>query len=121
MRSRNLLSSFGHAFRGLHYVLRTQRNARIHLAVAIAVLAVGISLKLSWLELAIVGLAIALVFFAELLNTVTETVIDLITYEHHPLAKIAKDVAAGAVLWAAIGSVIIGVLVIGPHILQILK
>lgn len=121
MRSRNLLSSFGHAFEGLHYTLRTQRNARVHLGVAMLVLAAAILLGLSWLEIAIISLAIALVFFAELVNTVTETVVDLITYDHHPLAKTAKDVAAGAVLWTAVGSVIIGILIMGPRIIRLLN
>lgn len=121
MRSRTLLSSFGHAFQGLRYALRTQRNARIHLTAGIVVFGAGALLGLDWLELAIITLSIALVFLAELLNTVTETVVDLVTNEHHPLAKTAKDVAAGAVFWAAIGSVIVGLLIIGPHLLRLLR
>ncbi|MBI4320661.1 MAG: diacylglycerol kinase family protein [Chloroflexi bacterium] len=121
MRSRSLGDSFAHALEGLRYSLDTQRNARVHLAVGAVTLLGSVALGLSALELAIVVLAIAVVFFAELLNTVVETVVDLNTNEIHPLAKIAKDVAAGAVLWTAVGSVAIGLLVIGPHVVALFR
>ncbi len=119
VRSRNITESFGHAIAGLRYTLATQRNARVHLAAAVAAFLVSVALGLSPVELAIVGLAVAVVVFAELLNTVVEAVVDLSCVEIHPLARVAKDVAAGAVLWSAICSVIIGVLILGPYVLRL--
>lgn len=112
----NLVNSFRHAFEGLGYVLRTERNARVHLAVALVVVALSAWLGLSALEWALIVAAIALVFAGEMLNTVIELLVDLITREEHPLAKYAKDAAAGAILLAALASIAIGLLVLGPHL-----
>lgn len=117
MRSANLWRSFGYAFAGLGYVLRTQRNFRIHLAVAGLAVAVGLYLGLGWLEWAVVIICIALVLIGEMVNTVIEAIVGLASPAYHPLAKIAKDVAAGAVLLTALASVIVGLLVLGPHLL----
>ncbi|MER3514049.1 MAG: diacylglycerol kinase [Chloroflexota bacterium] len=114
MRSRNRLASFRYAFAGLAYVLRTQRNMWIHAVIAVGVVALG--LWLSLVEWALLVLTIALVFTAETANTIVETTIDLITQEHHPLAKVAKDVAAGAVLLSAMAAVVIGLLILGPRL-----
>jgi diacylglycerol kinase (ATP) len=110
----NLLTSFKYAFGGVWHVLRTQRNARIHLLVALVVIALGLWLGLSRTEWAIIVLTIGLVLAAESFNTVAEAAVDLATAEFHPLAKIAKDVAAGAVLLTAITAVIVGLLILGP-------
>ncbi len=110
----NLLTSFKYAFSGVWHVLRTQRNARIHLSVALVVIALGLWLGLSRTEWAIIALTIGLVLAAESFNTVAEAAVDLATAEYHPLAKIAKDVAAGAVLLTAVTAVIVGLLVLGP-------
>jgi diacylglycerol kinase len=118
MQSANLLDSFRHAFAGLGYTLRTQRNARIHLLVAVAVVALGLWLGLSRWEWVAIVLTIGFVFVAELFNTVIEAVVDLASPEIHPLARVAKDVAAGAVLLAAILSVVIGLLILGPHVVE---
>ncbi|MFQ6057380.1 MAG: diacylglycerol kinase family protein [Anaerolineae bacterium] len=118
MRSANLLDSFRHAFAGLGHVLRTQRNARIHLLIAVAVVALGLALGLSRWEWAILALTIGFVFVAELFNTVVEAAVDLASPEIHPLARVAKDVAAGAVLLAAIAAVVIGLLILGPHVVH---
>lgn len=115
------LHSFGHAFRGLALLLRTQPNARIHALATILVAALGLWLRLSLVEWALIALAIACVWVAEALNTALELLVDLASPNPHPLAGQAKDVAAAAVLIAAIGSVVIGVLVFGPHILRILE
>jgi diacylglycerol kinase (ATP) len=117
MRSPNLLHSFRYAFTGLWYTLRTQRNARIHLLAVVAVTAMGLWLRLDAPRWAVLALTAALVFFAEMVNTVTESIIDMITTEYHPLAKVVKDVSAGAVLVTAIASVVVGLLILGPPLL----
>lgn len=117
MRSANLLDSFHYAFSGIGYVLRSQRNARIHLAVALAVVAAGLFFGLSRWEWSIVALTIGFVFVAETFNTVLEAAVDLATQEIHPLARIAKDAAAGAVLLAVATAVVVGLLILGPHLL----
>jgi len=94
--------------------LRTQRNARIHLSVALLVIALGLWLGLNRTEWAIIILTIGLVLAAESFNTVAEAAVDLATAEYHPLAKIAKDVAAGAVLLTAITAIVVGLLILGP-------
>lgn len=114
------LRSFGHAFRGLKVLLQTQHNARIHALATVLVLAAGALLRLSPAEWALIVLAIVCVWATEALNTAIEFLVDLASPELHPLAAKAKDVAAGAVLVAAIGSLIVGVLVFGPHVLKLL-
>ena len=115
------IAGFGYAFRGLHYTLRTQRNARVHIAIAILAILLGIVLHISTVEFAMVFVAITGVFIAEMFNTVFEICVNLASPDYHPLAKIAKDVAAGAVLLNAILSIIIGLLVFVPHLWGIFK
>jgi undecaprenol kinase len=114
MRSRNLFESFRFAFSGLWYALRTQRNTRIHLAVAVAVAGLGLWLDLAPIQWAVLVLTIGVVLVSEMLNTVAETLVDLVSPGYHPLAKVVKDVTAGAVLLAAIISIVVGLLVLGP-------
>jgi diacylglycerol kinase len=116
MRSRNILDSFRFAFSGLWYALRTQRNTRIHLTVAVTVIMLGVWLGLSFTQWAVLALTIGFVLVGEMLNTVAETLVDLVSPGYHPLAKIVKDVTAGAVLLTAIVSVIVGLLVLGPSL-----
>ncbi len=106
--------SFGHAARGWWHVLRTQHNAWIHVAVTIAVLLVSFWLQLNARDWAVIILTTAFVFAAEFLNTAIEVVVDLASPQIHPLAKVAKDVGAGAVLIAAVAAVLIGLLILGP-------
>lgn len=108
--------SFGYAFRGLGYVVRTQRNAWIHVVIAAGVLAVSVWLQLSQVEWAVIVLTMAMVFTAELLNTAIEAVVDLASPQKHPLAKVGKDVGAGAVLIAAVAAVVVGLLVLWPRL-----
>jgi len=108
------IQSFHHAFRGWFYVLRTQRNAWIHSAIALVVFIVGIWLQLSPRDWAVIVLTTALVFTAEFINTSIEVTVDLASPEIHPLAKIGKDVGAAAVLAASLAAVIIGLLILGP-------
>ena len=114
MRSRNIVESFRFAFAGLWYALRTQRNTRIHLIIAAGAIALGVWLGLPSTQWAVLALTIGFVLVSEMLNTVAETLVDLISPSYHPLAKIVKDVTAGAVLLAAIISVVVGLLVLGP-------
>ncbi len=110
------IAGFGYAFHGLWYALRTQRNARVHIAVAILAILVSIFFHISAVEFAMIFVAITGVFVAEMFNTVIEICVDLASPTYHPLAKIAKDVAAGAVLLNAMLSVVIGLFVLGPHV-----
>jgi diacylglycerol kinase (ATP) len=106
--------AFGHAFRGWWYVLKTQHNAWIHSLFASVVILVGLWVGLKPLDWAVIVLTIAMVFTAEFINTAIEAVVDLASPVHHPLAKVGKDVGAGAVLVAALAGIVIGLLVIGP-------
>jgi diacylglycerol kinase (ATP) len=106
--------SFRHAFNGWRFMLRTQRNAWIHLAVSLAVIAVSFWLHIGRLEWAIILIAVTMVWAAEFINTSLEAVVDLASPQQHYLAKIGKDVGAAAVLIAALSSVLIGLLVLGP-------
>jgi diacylglycerol kinase len=114
------IASFGYAFSGLWHVLRTQRNARVHAVVALLAIAAGIFLRISAVEFAITFVAISGVFIAEMFNTALEACVDLASPQPHPLAKIAKDVAAGAVLVSAMLAVIIGLCIFGPHLWDLL-
>lgn len=115
------LAGFGFAFSGLWYTLRTQRNMRVHLSIGLLALLVGLLLRISPVEFAVILLAIICVFTAEMFNTVLEICVDLASPEYNPLAKIAKDVAAGAVLVSAIISVLIGLFIFLPHIFALFR
>src|SRR6266540_24711 len=108
------IAAFGHAFRGWGYVLQTQQNAWIHSVFATVVIVVCLWLGISPTQWAIIILTIAMVFTAEFINTAIEAVVDLASPVHHPLAKVGKDVGAGAVLVAALAGVVIGLLILGP-------
>ena len=108
------LRSFGNAFHGWWYVLRTQRNAWLHAIIAAVVLALGIWLGLRPVEWAVILLTMTVVFAAEFLNTAIEAVVDLASPQQHPLAKVGKDVGAAAVLITALGAVVVGALILGP-------
>ncbi len=109
-----LVRSFYFAFAGIAYLFRTQRNARIELVIALVVCALGAWLRITRLEWAILVVMIAMVLILEGLNTALEAAVDLASPEIHPLAKVAKDVTAGMVLIAAIASVVVGLLILGP-------
>lgn len=110
-RAPSILDSFNFAFEGIIHVLRTQRNMRVHFAVAVAVLVAAVWVGVSKLELIALLLAIAFVFITEMINSALEQAIDVATTSFDPLAKLAKDVAAGAVLIATINALAIGYLV----------
>lgn len=110
--------SFRYAFEGWWYVLRTQHNAWIHALISIAVFVLGLWLQIPLRDWAIIILAMMAVWMAEFMNTAIEAVVDMVTSDFHPLAKAAKDVAAAAVLVGAIGSVLVGLLLLGPPLLE---
>ena len=114
------LRGFVYAGRGLWYVIRTQRNMRVHLALGAAALLLGAVLRISPVEFAVVVVAIMGVTVTEVVNTVVEAIVDLATQEYHALARTAKDAAAGAVLLAAILSVLVGLFVFVPHLWPLL-
>jgi diacylglycerol kinase len=115
------LLAFGHAFRGWWHVLKTQQNAWIHSMVATLVIILGLWLGIPARDWAVIVLAIAMVFTAEFINTAIEAVVDLASPVHHPLAKVGKDVGAGAVLVSALAAALIGVLILGPPLLARLQ
>ncbi len=108
------IAAIGHALRGWQYVLKTQHNAWIHSVVATMVILLGFWLQIPPHDWAVLVLAIAMVFTAEFINTAIEAVVDLASPQKHPLAKVGKDVGAGAVLVAALAGVLIGLLILGP-------
>jgi len=108
------VNSIGHALRGWNYVLKTQHNARIHMFVTLVVVVLGFWLNIPARDWAVLILTIAMVFMAEFINTSIEAVVDLASPEKHPLAKVGKDVGAGAVLVAAVAAVLVGLLILGP-------
>ena len=108
------IRSFRHAIYGWWYVLSTQRNAWIHIAVSTAVFILGLWLELPARDWAIIILTVTMVFTAEFINTAIEAVVDLASPGKHPLAKVGKDVGAAAVLIAALAAVLIGLLILGP-------
>lgn len=118
-RKGSLLRSFGYAFEGIATGIIKERNMKIHCLAVAAVVIAGTIVKLSAMEWCICLLLFALVISLELVNTAVEAVVDLVTEEKKPLAKIAKDTAAGAVLFSAIIAVIVGLIIFLPHLGQL--
>lgn len=110
------ISSFGYAFRGLGFMLRTQHNAWIHLAATAAVIGAGAWLKISGDDWRWIILAVGFVWVAEIVNTAFEHLCDVVQPEFHVSVKAAKDVAAGAVLVAAVVAAVIGLTVFLPYL-----
>ncbi len=120
---RSRIRSFKHAFAGVWYVIRTQKNAWIHFTIMSIVVILAAWLGLSRFDWAVLVVTIGIVWLAEFLNTSIEAIVDLISPQRHPLAKVSKDVGAAAVLITAATAVIVGMLVLGPPLwgrLQIL-
>ena len=110
-KNTNLIKTFNYAIDGIIYTLKSQRNMKIHYAIAILVLFLTLFLNLSRIEIIAVFFSISLVILSEMFNTAIEKTVDLVTTEYSPLAKIAKDVAAGAVLVSALNSIMVAYLV----------
>ena len=115
------IRSFGYAFQGIWIMLKSQHNAWVHAAASVCVIVAGFIFHLTSPEWCWIVLAIVSVWMAEALNTAFEFLCDVASPEFHPLVKKSKDVSAGAVLIAAIGSVVIGVLVFAPKLLKIFE
>jgi diacylglycerol kinase (ATP) len=111
MKPPSIIESFNYAIEGVVHVLRTQRNMRIHFAVAVAVIIVAAAAGVSKIELIALLISIAFVLVAEMINTAVEGAIDAATTSFDPMAKLAKDIAAGAVLIASVNAVAVGYLV----------
>lgn len=120
MKPKNWFESANLAIEGILYVARTQRHMRWHFLVAMAILIMSLILGLSKIEFIALTLAIIIVLLSEMINTAVEVTVDLFQEEFHPLAKIAKDIAAGAVLIAASGAIVIGYLVLFPQLNRVL-
>ncbi|MFB5759269.1 diacylglycerol kinase family protein [Paenibacillus medicaginis] len=114
-------STFRYALEGIGYTLRTQINMRVHAVIALGVIAAGIVFRISRMEWLFILAACAFVIAAELFNTAVEAVVDLVSPKVHPLAKAAKDAAAGAVLLAAVFAVITGGVVFYQPVLTMLR
>lgn len=117
-RAQSLLESFNFAFEGIIHVLRTQRNMRIHFAIAAAVLIAALWVGVNRVELIALLLAISFVLIAEMINSALEAGIDVATTSFDPLAKLAKDISAGAVLIATVNAVAVGYLVFSEQIVN---
>jgi len=117
---RRRAASFGHALRGIGAALRSELHLQFHAVATVVVIGLGFYCELSSTEWALVALAVAGVWAAELFNTAIEALTNLVSPGYHPLAGRAKDVAAGAVLLAALGALAVGGLVFGPKIWALL-
>jgi len=119
-RHRSILQSFIGALKGLHLVIKTERNARIITLLGVLTIAAGFLFHISLLEFVIVIIVITIVFAFETFNTITEILLDLVIPEKDPHVKVLKDIASGTVLIASINAVIIGIIIFLPKILCLL-
>ena len=111
MKVKKIVDSFNYAIEGIIYSIRTQRNMRIHMVIAILILTACFFFDITKIELLILTITITMVIVAEMINTAVESAIDATTNYYHPLAKIAKNVAAGAVLITAINAALVGYII----------
>lgn len=117
--SRSRWHSFQNAFRGIRYLIQTQRNTWIYIPVTVLVIFFGFYFRINTSEWVATTISLGLVWSLECINTAIETTVDLVSPEFHPLAKIAKDCAAGGVLLSAVAAGIIGLIVFLPRVIQL--
>ena len=117
-RRPSIFESFNFAIEGIIHVLRTQRNMRIHFAIAVGVLVAALAFDVSRLELIALLIAIAFVLIAEMFNTAVEAAVDVASTSFDPMAKLAKDIGAGAVLIASINAIAVGYLVFSGQVAE---
>lgn len=118
LKNKNFIDAWKKAFSGIWYSIKTQRNIKVQLCIALVIILACIIFKLSYIEVIILVFVTMLVIAMEVMNTAIETVVNLYTDKYHPLAKIAKDVAAGAVVITAINAVIVAIIMFAGKILQ---
>lgn len=116
--STNRVNSLGYALAGWLYMLRRQKNTRIQAVASIGIMLLALWLGVDALSIAVLILTITVVWMAEFLNAAVEAAINLATGELHPMAKVGKDVASAAVLLGVAASILIGILVLGPPLLN---
>lgn len=114
MKSRNRWHSFTAAVHGVGYTLRTQRNTWIELAAVAVVIAAGLWLRIRPIEWAVLALTVAMVLALEAVNSAIEALVDLVSPDYHELARVAKDCAAGAMIFAVLGSLAVAAAIFGP-------
>ena len=119
-KNKNFKQALENSINGIKYILKNERNFKIQLIFAFLALMIGIVLRLSFVQFAIIVMVIFLVLLTEFLNTVVEVIVDMYTEEYNEKAKIAKDVSAGAVTLMAICSIIIGALIYSPRIIYLI-
>lgn len=121
MKPSRFIDSLNCAIDGVLYAARTQKHMRNHFLTAVAVLLVALLLRVKPVEFILLAISISFVLFAEMMNTAIEAVVDLVTVEYHPLAKVAKDVAAGSVLLSVVGALVTGYLILSAYIFPLYK
>ncbi|MBZ2175727.1 diacylglycerol kinase [Schnuerera sp. xch1] len=109
-KSKNLIESFNYAVNGIIYALKTEKNLRIHFLIATGIIIMSLFFDFTRIELIVLFVSITLVLLAEMINTAVERTIDILTKDYHPLARLAKDLAAGGVLIAAFNALVVGYL-----------
>lgn len=119
MSIRKRIQSFGFAFKGIYTLLQREPNARIHLLATVVVCLAGFYFSITKTEWTILALTVGSVFAAESFNTAIEALTDLASPDFHPLAAIAKDVAAAGVLFTAIAALIVGICIFGPYLINL--
>jgi diacylglycerol kinase len=118
---RGVVTSCSYALQGVGFALRSQRNFRLHMLAAVGVLVAGGLVRLSRLEYTLLVVTVMVVILGELINTAVEFILNLMESRGHPVVRAAKDIAAGGVLMAVLGSVIVGVLLFGPRLLGFVR
>ncbi|HET6419532.1 MAG TPA: diacylglycerol kinase [Geobacteraceae bacterium] len=121
MKPTRFIDSINCAIEGILYAAKTQKHMRNHFLTAIALLLALLVMRVSALEFTLIAISVSFVLFAELVNTAIEVVVDLVSPEFHPLAKLAKDVSAGAVLIATIGATVMGYLILSRYLFPVYK
>ena len=117
---KKFFNSFTYPIKGLRYAYRNEQNLAVDVGIALIVVIAGFIFKVSVTEWALLALTIGLVISWELINTAIEAVVDLVTEEYHPLAKVAKDTSAAAVFIFAIVAIVVGIIIFGPKLFAIL-
>ncbi len=115
--SSSRLTSLGYAIAGWLYMSRRQKNTRIQAVATVFVMGMAFWLAIGAVELAVLILTVAMVWMAEFINAAVEAVVNIVSPEYHPMAKVSKDVAAGAVLLGVAASIVVGLLILGPPLL----